>query len=417
MLDHHKAGITVVVQHERVMHILIRDGTLEPQEAVSRVLEGTILVGGHHSDEHVDPDLGAKVNDVTLKVGSIDLGGVNLNDGKILGALPHVKTKLNGRGVNNMAQHTHVWASPACWDVPVEDVESPHCPLSLGQLIPSLFALLFSCIDFDFGDTLLQVRDHERLMINLILNGLEELLKCCISEENYLTAGRTGLVFKRLIVISVQLKDNMPRCDEEEPLTAATFGNKKAACTLSARCELASDGEPECGSEMVANVYSWVKGEGGHEELGAFQKSHKGLADLDIDIDNAKLWKNLLATAGHFSAILDRERFGLHADPEDNGTERLFLQVADANYVNDGPNHLLRIQVFDDLGRQVALPDILDGMPTDGPKHLVPGLCLGAPGLLPQSGAAANQGGTRGKASIIELGLPEQRGPVRSSAL
>jgi len=97
MLDHYKAGFTILVQHGRVTHILIRDDTLESQEAVPSVLERSFWFGDH-SDEHVEPDLGAKVDDITLKIGGIDLGGVNLNDSKVLGALPRVKTKLNGGG-------------------------------------------------------------------------------------------------------------------------------------------------------------------------------------------------------------------------------------------------------------------------------------------------------------------------------
>jgi hypothetical protein len=54
-------------------------------------------------------------------------------------------------------------------------------------------------------------------------------------------------VFKGLVIISVRLKDDVTSCDEEEPLTAATFGDKKATCTLCLRCELARDGEAEGG--------------------------------------------------------------------------------------------------------------------------------------------------------------------------
>jgi len=124
---------------------------------------------------------------------------------------------------------------------PCKGVESLHRLVSLGQLILSLFALLFSCIDF--GDTLLRVWDHEHLIIDLILDGLEELLEYSIAKENDLTTGHQACVQMSHCHFCFQLKDNMPSCDEEEPLTAATFGNKKAACTLSARCELAAMGD------------------------------------------------------------------------------------------------------------------------------------------------------------------------------
>jgi hypothetical protein len=53
---------------------------------------------------------------------------------------------------------------------------------------------------------------------------------------------------------------------------------------------LARDEETERGSERVANVYGWVGGEGGHEELRTFQEGQEGLADLDVDVDDAGLY-------------------------------------------------------------------------------------------------------------------------------
>jgi hypothetical protein len=81
-----------------VTQILIRNGTLEPQEAVLRVLEGVgvLEVGVHHSGEHVGLDLGAEVNDVTLEVGGIDLGEVDLDDGEVLGVLLRAETQVDG---------------------------------------------------------------------------------------------------------------------------------------------------------------------------------------------------------------------------------------------------------------------------------------------------------------------------------
>ena len=74
----------------------------------------------------------------------------------------------------------------------------------------------------------------------------------------------------------VWLKDDVASRDEEEPPTAAAFGDKKATCTLSPGYEPTScrDGETERGSGRVVNVYGWVRGEGGHEELGTFQEGH-----------------------------------------------------------------------------------------------------------------------------------------------
>jgi hypothetical protein len=93
----------------------MQDGTLEPQEAVLWVLKGVgiLEVGVHHLGEHIRLDLDAEVevDDITLEVDGIDLGEVDLNDNEVLGALLCAKTELDGRGVDDVAQHTLVQAN------------------------------------------------------------------------------------------------------------------------------------------------------------------------------------------------------------------------------------------------------------------------------------------------------------------
>ncbi len=51
----------------------------------------------------------------------------------------------------------------------------------------------------------------------------------------------------------------MASCDEQDLLAVAAFGEVETRSTLSVRCGLNSDEEPECRSKRTVNVDGWVK--------------------------------------------------------------------------------------------------------------------------------------------------------------
>jgi hypothetical protein len=93
------------------------------------------------------------------------------------------------------------------------------------------------------------------------------------------------------------------------------------------------------------------------------QFENNRLADLDVDISDAVLFKNLPTHAGHNNAISTGERRGNHPFPEDDRGMVLSI-IADAhnNNVDAGLLDFHRFQEGVDLESQVALPDLVDCM-------------------------------------------------------
>jgi hypothetical protein len=82
-------GLAVLVQHLRVAHFLLRDGTKEFEKAVARPGEvaRVLRVRVHLARELDGRVLGPKVDKVAGKVGRVDLGGLNLDDRDVLRVL------------------------------------------------------------------------------------------------------------------------------------------------------------------------------------------------------------------------------------------------------------------------------------------------------------------------------------------
>lgn len=119
------------------------------------------------------------------------------------------------------------------------------------------------------------------------------------------------------------------------------------------------------------------------------QAGDNRLADLDVDISDTVLFKTFLTHVGHNIAITTGERCGYHPYPEDDWGRWLFM-IANAFNVDAGPLDIHRFQEVMDLESQVAPPYVLDWMVSYNPELLEPGVCLGACGRLPWSGAGAS---------------------------
>src|SRR5882757_1470247 len=98
------------------------------------------------------------------------------------------------------------------------------------------------------------------------------------------------------------------------------------------------------------------------------------LANLDVVISDAVLFKNRPTPVGHDNANTTGERFGNHPYPEDDRGRGLSL-IANAHNVDAGPVDFHRFQEGMDLERQDTLPDVLDCMVSYNPELLVPQVC------------------------------------------
>src|SRR6266849_8114108 len=81
----------------------------------------------HHAGEHVGRVLSSEIDDVSSKPAGFDLGGVNSNDGDILGVvllLLSASTEDDGRRKDNVAQSTAGVGGPVRGELPFEVGES-----------------------------------------------------------------------------------------------------------------------------------------------------------------------------------------------------------------------------------------------------------------------------------------------------
>ncbi len=120
-------------------HLLVRDGTLELQEAVSRILEGGGIpgVGVHLLGKLPDWDLGTKVDHVAFKVSPVDLVVVDLDDGVILCVLfvSGASTEADGRGTDHVPHDAAGDSDAVLLGIVVNGVE---CLYRLRRVYPTL---------------------------------------------------------------------------------------------------------------------------------------------------------------------------------------------------------------------------------------------------------------------------------------
>ncbi len=125
-LDHHKARVIVLVECGWVTHLLVRNGALEPQKTVERIQEGMEILGAHHTSELADWDAGTEVDGIAVEIARVDLGGVDLDDGPVLGIILAAAADSNGRREDDMAQNAALRGGPVSRNILVEGLELFH---------------------------------------------------------------------------------------------------------------------------------------------------------------------------------------------------------------------------------------------------------------------------------------------------
>jgi len=123
------------------MHLLVRNG--EPRKTVDWVREGIGIpaIGAHHTIELRLWDAGTKVDGIIVEIARIDLGGVDLDNGPVLGITLVADTDVDERRENDIAQNATTRGGLVSRNVMVEVVEPFHRLPRLIQLGLDLLAI------------------------------------------------------------------------------------------------------------------------------------------------------------------------------------------------------------------------------------------------------------------------------------
>jgi hypothetical protein len=150
----------------------------------------------HHAGEHVGRVLSSEIDDVSSKPAGFDLGGVNSNDGDILGVLLLLgaSTDDDGGRKDNVAQSTAGVGGPVRGELPFEVGESLNLRLrflhqTLGILPHRNSRSVFPTRHV--VHSLLLVIDDVGLRVDLVLNRDEVLLEGRFAQEKDIVAWLT----------------------------------------------------------------------------------------------------------------------------------------------------------------------------------------------------------------------------------
>jgi hypothetical protein len=294
------------------------------------------------------------MNNVAAENVPVELPAVELNESPVFRKSFVAGTDGNRRGVEDVSQDALALCAPEPSDVTVELVDARLQRLRLLQPVLKLLPI-GSCLGVLALDGLPQTLkldlvavDHEILVANLVIDGLESVLKGPAAElDDLATRHAVVLAVVEFVRIFAGRESNMAGGKEEDPIAPAAFVKIETAGSFEVRESLGSDLETECRSERDAYVGCWVNGGDVVEELRSGKLGEDGLAKRDFDVDNLILQEDLLAAHSRVLGVLGGESPGHDAHPEEKGTGFLF-GFGKADRVNTRPLELTGIKVLVD---------------------------------------------------------------------
>lgn len=163
-----------------------------------------------------------------------------------------------------MAYDTLARLAPLRRDFVVEFEKGPHRLVGLDQ--QRLIDLLLFCRTGRMRLQNLPFVDpsHSAVLLDPDLDGLVEVAECLGAEKEDVVTRRPELFED--VVRMWWWEDDMASSEEQDVLALAAFSEVETPGTLSVRCVLCGDGEPECSRHRTANIDGWVVVEDGFEE-------------------------------------------------------------------------------------------------------------------------------------------------------
>ena len=204
-LQYHETRLAVLVDYGWAKQLSSRNSTLEDQEVVGRILGAFEVrrIGVHHAVETFGRKLSPEVDDVSFEVFRVDLGGIELDDGKILCIL-NDGTDPDGRAIEDMAQDAVLCSPPVLqhyltveWILPQRLFRLINCSLSILALPLDLLTLhLFGSFETSF-----LMLNRGDCIPNLHPNRGKEFLERTIAEEEDIMTGLSGMVVLVHVVV------------------------------------------------------------------------------------------------------------------------------------------------------------------------------------------------------------------------
>src|SRR5258708_14056939 len=138
-------------------------------------------------------------------------------------------------------------------------VQQPLNLLLLPRSLPSVVLVIATLPLLQLLNVPVVMVGHYAVSSDPDLHGFDEAVERLGAEKEDVTTRRTG-VCEGVADVSplVWWEEDTASCDEQDLLAVTAFGKVETPGTLSVRCGLGSDEEPERRSKRTANVDGWV---------------------------------------------------------------------------------------------------------------------------------------------------------------